>query len=190
MAHGQHEIRPRRYRRRVWKMDLLRSAGKRSALLTNSPGDRDGTSLSKVPHDRCDLRAAARNSFVFDLLLHPSGIEPVPVFCSNITSTYAAYPLLPNRWLPSQGHCPPANSIYTRESASESQRLSLPNSLVPWDSSPAEYRPEGSNCQVAVKKYITAPHSQENQGALTIPTENDNEPLTPKSGLDGAIPSS
>lgn len=63
-------------------------------------------------------------------------------------STYGAYPLLRNRWCPSQGHFLPANSIHIRQSVSESLRLSLLNSLVPWESSPAEYRAEGSNCQV------------------------------------------
>lgn len=131
-------------------MDLARSAGKRSVLFTNSPGDRDGTSVWKVPHDPSSLRATTRNSCVFDLFLHVSGIEPVPEYRSNITSTYAAYPLQPNRWRPSQGHFLPANSIPIGQSVIESLRLNLPYSLVPWGSSPAEYRPEGSNCQVEV----------------------------------------
>ena len=92
-------------------MDLVRSAGKRSALLTTIWGDDDASSEWKESHDPSSLRATARNSCVFDLFLHVSGIEPVPEYRSNITSTYAAYPLQPNRWRPCMELYLPTNSV-------------------------------------------------------------------------------
>ena len=84
----------------------------------------------------------------------------------------------------------PISSIRIRQSVIESLWLSLLNLMVPWEPRPAEYRPEGSNCQVPVTDYMTAPVFQLNPGVLAILTEDDNEPLSQESGPVGAVHSS
>ena len=71
---------------------------------------------------------------------------------------------------------------------SESRRFRLLISLVPGKSNPAEYRAEGSNCQVqgvfASETSSTEIHDSarlsRGPGVLAIPTEDDDEPLTIK----------
>ena len=58
-------------------MDLVRSAGKRSARLIDNSGDDNAPSEWKESHDPSGLRAATWNSRVFAFL--PKGSETEPV---------------------------------------------------------------------------------------------------------------
>lgn len=84
----------------------------------------------------------------------------VYVCCSPFTSQPLA---------PLEEHIVTAHSITIPQSVIESLRLSLLNSLIPWKSNPAEYRAEGSDCQVQGQRFVTSPDCHEKPGRSCDP---------------------